>query len=135
MELTCCWAFVQYTNCRAHPSKFVDDTELGRVADRPEGHASIQRDLDRLEKWANRNLMRFNQEKCNVLPLGRNKPRHQYMLFSQGDLINVYKYLKGECTEVRAWLFSVVPSGRTRGNGQKLKYRKSHLHLRKKSLF
>ena len=63
-------------------SKFVDDTKLGGVADTPEGHASIQRDLDRLEKWGNRNLMRFNQEKCKVLPPGRNKPRHQFMLFS-----------------------------------------------------
>jgi len=61
-------------------SKFADDTELGGVADTPEGHASIQRDLDRLEKWANRNLMKFNNERCEVLHLGRNNARHQYML-------------------------------------------------------
>jgi len=51
------------------------------VADTPEGHATIQRDPGRLEKWADRNLMRFSQENCKVLPLGRNNPRHQYMLF------------------------------------------------------
>ncbi|KAK4826443.1 LOW QUALITY PROTEIN: hypothetical protein QYF61_009140 [Mycteria americana] len=33
-------------------SKFADDTKLGRVADMPEGHAAIQKELNRLEKWA-----------------------------------------------------------------------------------
>ncbi|PKU41603.1 rna-directed dna polymerase from mobile element jockey-like [Limosa lapponica baueri] len=61
-------------------SKFADDTELGGVADTPEGCATTQRDLDRLERWAERNLMKFNQGKCRVLYLGRNNPMHQYKL-------------------------------------------------------
>ncbi|GAB0187908.1 mitochondrial enolase superfamily member 1 [Grus japonensis] len=53
---------------------------------KPEGHATlvpqsqVQRDLNRLNKQANRNLMKFSKEKCKLLRLGRNNPRHQYVL-------------------------------------------------------
>ena len=55
-------------------SKFADDTKLGGVADTPEGCVAIQRDVDRLEKWADRNLMKFNEGKCKVCTWGRTTP-------------------------------------------------------------
>ncbi|GAB0184651.1 mitochondrial enolase superfamily member 1 [Grus japonensis] len=63
-------------------SKSVDDTNLGQVADMPESHAAIQRDLNRLEKWADRNLMKFYNGKCKVLHLRRIKTMNLYILWA-----------------------------------------------------
>ncbi|KAK4822633.1 hypothetical protein QYF61_018585 [Mycteria americana] len=60
--------------------KFAVNTKLGRVVDSPDGCAASQRDHDRLEKWAKRNLMKCNKGKCKVLHLGWNNPRHQCRL-------------------------------------------------------
>ncbi|KAK4821563.1 hypothetical protein QYF61_022223, partial [Mycteria americana] len=48
-------------------SKFADDTKLGRSWD-----------LDRLDRWAEANCMRFNKAKCKVLHLGHNNPMQRY---------------------------------------------------------
>lgn len=39
-------------------SKFAGDIKWGAEVGMPEGCAAIQRDLDMLEKWADRNLMK-----------------------------------------------------------------------------
>ena len=38
-----------------------NDTKLGEAVDIPEGCAAIQRDHDRLEKWAERHLTEFKK--------------------------------------------------------------------------
>ncbi|KGL81031.1 hypothetical protein N309_04052, partial [Tinamus guttatus] len=52
----------------------------------------------------------------------------------RGDLISLYKYLKGGSAEDGDGLFSVVATDRTRGNGWKLKNTQFHRNLRKNFL-
>ena len=48
----------------------------------------------------------------------------------RGDVINVYKYLKGRCQEDGASFFSVVPSNKVTGKGHKPKHRRFWLNMR-----
>ncbi|PKU43031.1 rna-directed dna polymerase from mobile element hypothetical protein [Limosa lapponica baueri] len=61
-------------------SKFCSTAKLSSVVDTLKEEDSIQRDLDRLEKWACTNLMKFNQAKCKGLYLGHSNPMHKYRL-------------------------------------------------------
>lgn len=61
-------------------TKSAGNTKLGGVADTPEGCAANHKDLNGLEKWLNRNFMRFDKMECEVLQLGKNNPRNQYRL-------------------------------------------------------
>ncbi|KAK4826308.1 hypothetical protein QYF61_007155, partial [Mycteria americana] len=184
--------------------KFGEDTKLGGVVDTPEGHAAIQRDLDRLETWTDRKLMKFNNGNCQVLHLrgvtlcisthwrttirkavfsdrpggaggqpvdhkpatvwapqyetdmdfleqvqqramktikGPGHPTYKEMLRELGLFSREKRKFRvilsmcipdGGSQEGGARLLSVVSSDRTRGNGHKMKCRKSHLNIKKK---
>lgn len=59
--------------------------KLEEVTDTPGGCAAIQRDVDSLESWVERNLMRVSKSKCMALHLGRNNSIHEYRF--EADLL------------------------------------------------
>lgn len=60
--------------------KVVNNTKLEGAVSILEGKIAIQRDLGKSEKWADRNFVKFNKDKSNVLWLGWSNPLQQYKL-------------------------------------------------------
>lgn len=56
-------------------SKFAEE-----LVDTPDGCAAIQKKVDGLEKWAKKNLMKYEKGICQVLHLGTNNLMHWYTL-------------------------------------------------------
>ncbi|GAB0178130.1 mitochondrial enolase superfamily member 1 [Grus japonensis] len=69
-------------------SKFADDTKLCGVVSTLEGRDAIQRDLDKLERWAHVNRMKFSKAKCKVLHVGRRNPKHGVLVLARIESIS-----------------------------------------------
>ncbi|KAF4804108.1 hypothetical protein TURU_010611 [Turdus rufiventris] len=61
-------------------SKFAEDTKLGGVANIPKGCAALPKDLNRLQRQAEKNCLKYNKCMYRVLYLGRYNPMQQYRL-------------------------------------------------------
>ena len=70
--------FINYINSEIEStlSKCVNDTKMWGTVNILEG----QRDLGRLEQWAQLNCMKFNKSNCKVLHLGSGNLHYQYKL-------------------------------------------------------
>ena len=59
---------------------FADDAKIFRRIKCPEDRQRLQADLDKLQEWSNRWLLKFNEKKCTVLNIGKRNPKYTYRM-------------------------------------------------------
>ncbi|KAF7245726.1 Vasoactive intestinal polypeptide receptor [Varanus komodoensis] len=84
---------------------FRHDTKTGAVATTEEQVLQIQKDLDRLWKWAGDNRMEFNVDKCKVLHLGHRNgcPEEVDLSFSAPEAKIMYRKKLSQKLSCGSW--------------------------------
>ena len=59
---------------------FADDVKIYATIRGIEDSDQLQSDLNRLEEWSKKWLLKFNGEKCKVMSFGARNPKHDYTL-------------------------------------------------------
>ena len=62
---------------------FADDSKLFRRLRKTSSLAdqvALQQDLIRLQEWSRTWLLKFNENKCKVMHIGRSNPHYEYQL-------------------------------------------------------
>ena len=66
---------------------FADDTKVYTPIQSNADHVNLQNSINQLVQWSEKWMIRFNSEKCKILHLGKNNPKHKYVI-KEGDKLS-----------------------------------------------
>ena len=59
---------------------FADDTKVFKRIKNEDDVTNLQHAIDEMYEWTNKWLLKFNKQKCKILHLGKNNPKHDYFI-------------------------------------------------------